>query len=392
MTADPAGPDPAPRGAATVSVVLPCLNEEHSVGACVAEAFGALASSGYRGEVIVVDNNSTDGSAAVARRAGARVVAQPIPGYGAALRAGFAAAGGDVIVMADSDGTYPLSRLSELVDGVVIDGIDLMIGARLASANAHSMPFLHRYVGTPALTRLVGLAGADTTLTDSQSGFRSFRKASIDSLDLSSTGMELASEMLIRAGQRGLTMAEVPLGYREREGDSKLRTWTDGARHFRLIMQLGPHVALWYPGLILMLVSAFLLTASLFYPEGLAVGEVLWQPVFAASILAVVGVCATTAGALLAAYGPGASESVRARFEWVSVARTARRLRFGALALVAVGVALDVSLFVRSVAGSPALGIQLQLATVAQVALVVGSVLLMVATLQRVLLDRVRPA
>jgi hypothetical protein len=198
--------------------------------------------------------------------------------------------------------------------------------------------------------------------------------------------------MLIRAGQRGLTMAEVPLGYRERAGDSKLRTWTDGVRHFRLIMQLGPHVALWYPGLILMLVSAFLLTASLFYPEGLAVGEVLWQPVFAASILAVVGVCATTAGALLAAYGPGASESVRARFEWVGAARTARRLRFGALALVSVGIALDVSLFVRSVAGSPALGIQLQLATVAQVALVVGSVLLMVATLQRVLLDRVRPA
>ena len=388
----PASPDLAPSGPATVSVVLPCLNEESSVGSCVAEAFGALASSGYRGEVIVVDNNSTDGSAAVARRAGARVVTQPVPGYGAALRAGFAGARGEVIVMADCDGTYPLARLSELVDGVVIGGIDLMIGARLASANTHSMPFLHRYVGTPALTRLVGLAGADTTLTDSQSGFRSFRKATIDSLDLSSTGMELASEMLIRAGQRGLTMAEVPLGYRERAGDSKLRTWTDGVRHFRLIMQLGPHVALWYPGLILMLVSAFLLTASLFYPEGLAVGEVLWQPVFAASILAVVGVCATTAGALLAAYGPGASESVRARFEWVGAARTARRLRFGALASVGVGIALDVSLFVRSVAGSPALGIQLQLATVAQVALVVGSVLLMVATLQRVLLDRVRPA
>ena len=281
---------------------------------------------------------------------------------------------------------HPLSRLADLVDGVVLQGIDLMIARALESVSARSMPFLHRYVGTPALTRLVGLAGADSDLTDSQSGFRAFRKATIDSLCLSSTGMELASEMLIRAGQRGLTMAEIPLGYRPASGDSKLRTWSDGARHFRLIMRLGPHVALWYPGLLLMLVSASLLIASLFYPGGLAVGDVLWQPVFAASILAVVGVCATTVGALLAGFGPGTSENVRARFGWVGLAQTARRLRRAALALVAVGVAIDCSLLAKSVAGWPVLNVRLQLATVAQVAVVVGSVLLMVATLHGVLL------
>ena len=392
MTADPASSDLVLFGSASVSVVLPCLNERESVAACVTEALAALVVAGYQGEVIVVDNNSTDGSAAAATRAGARVVAERQPGYGAALRAGFAAARGDVIVMADCDGTYPLSRLADLVDGVVLQGIDLMIGARLESVSARSMPFLHRYVGTPALTRLVGLAGADSDLTDSQSGFHAFRKATIDSLCLSSTGMELASEMLIRAGQRGLTMAEIPLGYRPRSGDSKLRTWSDGARHFRLIMRLGPHVALWYPGLLLMLVSASLLIASLFYPGGLAVGDVLWQPVFAASILAVVGVCATTVGALLAGFGPGTSENVRARFGWVGLAQTARRLRRAALALVAVGVAIDCSLLAKSVAGWPVLNVQLQLATVAQVAVVVGSVLLMVATLHGVLLERVRPA
>jgi hypothetical protein len=386
MAVNPVVLEVEPASPLAVTVVLPCLNEEASVGACVAEARAALEAAGYVGEVVVVDNNSTDASATVARRAGARVVPEPVAGYGAALRRGFSAARGDIIVMADADGTYPLSRLAELVEPVASDRVDFMVGARLEAATPQSMPLLHRYVGTPTLTTLVRLAGGQTRLTDSQSGFRAFRRERVEALGLSSTGMELASEMLIRAGQHGFTIGETALGYRERTGDSKLRTWSDGVRHFRLIMRLGPHLALWYPGLALMASSALLLVVSLFYPDGLAVGDVLWQPVFAASIFAVVGTCAATVGCLVGAFGPDTSASVRERFRWVRTDLTRRRLRAAASALVVLGVAIDLLLLVRWLADADPLTIQLQLATVAQVTLVVGTVLLMVAALHRLVL------
>ena len=364
-----------------VTVVLPCLNEATSVGACVEEALAAIEAAGYHGEVVVVDNNSTDDSAAAAVAAGATVVREPVQGYGAALRAGFAAARGDIIVMADCDGTYSLSRLSELVDPVTLHQADLVIGARLDGATSASMPFLHRYLGTPTLTALVRLAGAQTGLTDSQSGFRAFRRGDLDRLALNSTGMELASEMLIRAGQCDLLIEEVALGYGQRAGESKLRTWSDGMRHLRLIMRMGPHVALWYPGLALLTVSVLLLLASVFFPDGLAIGEVLWQPVFAASILAVVGVCAATAGGLLGAFGPDASPQVRQKFAWVRDHRTPRRLNRGALGAITLGIAVDTALFVRWAEHQESLGAQLQIATVAQVAVVVGTIVLMVGVL-----------
>jgi hypothetical protein len=283
--------------------------------------------------------------------------------------------------MADCDGTYPLSRLSELVDPVALHQADLVIGARLDGATSASMPFLHRYLGTPTLTALVRLAGAQTGLTDSQSGFRAFRRGDLDRLALNSTGMELASEMLIRAGQCDLLIEEVALGYGQRAGESKLRTWSDGMRHLRLIMRMGPHVALWYPGLALLTVSVLLLLASVFFPDGLAIGEVLWQPVFAASILAVVGVCAATAGGLLGAFGPDASPQVRQKFAWVRDHRTPRRLNRGALGAITLGIAVDTALFVRWAEHQESLGAQLQIATVAQVAVVVGTIVLMVGVL-----------
>jgi glycosyltransferase involved in cell wall biosynthesis len=391
MTAQPAQLDVPGSERATVTVVLPCLNEAGSVGSCVRESLDAIERAGYGGEVVVVDNNSTDDSSTRARAAGARVIAEAMPGYGAALRAGFIAAHGDVIVMADADGTYPLSRLAELVEPVMRGHADLAIGARLDSADRRTMPFLHRYVGTPALTTLAQLAGAQHGLTDSQSGFRAFRRRDTQELALHSTGMELASEMIIRAGQCGLTIKEIPLGYRERTGESKLRTWADGLRHLRLIMTLGPHVALWYPGLTLLAVSIALLVASLFFPNGLVVGDVLWQPVFAASILSVVGLCAATAGALLAAFDSSTSPHVSTRFRWVHDRRTPRVLKSSALMIVLGGLAIDGLLFVRWAVDAPVLRAQLQIATAAQVAVVSGSMLLMVAALLSLVLGRVLP-
>src|SRR5829696_7772804 len=140
--------------ARSVSLVLPCLNEVESVGMCVKEALDAMSASGIDGEVIVVDNGSTDGSPEAAARAGARVIHEEIKGYGAALRAGFATSANDILIMADADFTYDLMRIPDLIAPVVAGEQDLVLASRLTGTNRETMPFLHRYVGTPALTFL----------------------------------------------------------------------------------------------------------------------------------------------------------------------------------------------------------------------------------------------
>ncbi len=282
-----------------VTVVLPCLNEESSVGECIDEAVGALAEAGLAGEILVVDNNSTDASVDVARAHGARVIHEHRPGYGSALRAGIDAARGDIVVMADADLTYDLTKLARLV-GPVVDGrADIVLGERLSEAPRSTMPFLHRHVGTPALTMLVRRASHGLTVTDSQSGYRAFRRDAIRSLGLRSTGMEYASEMLIRAGRAGLRVTETSTGYRERVGESKLNTFSDGWRHVRQILLLAPHLMLVAPGVLLMAIGVALQVVGLVVPSGLAVGSLRWQPSFISGIALVVGAQALIGGFVL---------------------------------------------------------------------------------------------
>jgi hypothetical protein len=221
-----------------VSVVLPCLDEAGSVGRCVTEARAVLTAAGIHGEVIVVDNGSTDGSAAVAAGAGARVVTERRPGYGRALRAGFAAARAGVVVMADADSTYDLARIPALAEPVLAGRADLVLGNRLGPGARAAMPALHRLVGTPTLSFLIGRVCGGPVVADSQSGFRAFDRRRVDALGLRAAGMELASEMLIRAARAGLRIEEVDVGYRPRIGESKLSTFSDGLRHLRLIVRL----------------------------------------------------------------------------------------------------------------------------------------------------------
>jgi glycosyltransferase involved in cell wall biosynthesis len=192
---------PLDRSSQTVAVVLPCLNERDAVGLCVRQARDALAAGGLDGEVIVVDNRSTDGSAEVAAAAGARVITEPCRGYGRALRTGFERTDADVVVMADADGTYDLSKLPLLVRPVLDGDADMALATRLDGATRESMPLLHRYLGTPVIAFLTSRACGRKVTGDSQTGYRAFRRDRMLGLGLRSDGMELASEMLIKAAR-----------------------------------------------------------------------------------------------------------------------------------------------------------------------------------------------
>ena len=219
-----------------ISVVLPCLNEEASVVACVDSVREVLDLIGKPYEVIVVDNGSTDRSAVLAGAAGARVIHESVPGYGSACRAGLDAAHGRYLVLGDADGTYDFSEIPGLV--ARLGGqVDMVLGNRLeGEMEPGAMPWLHRRLGTPLLTGGVNvLFGSE--VGDVNCGIRAITRSAYSKLDIRSTGMEFASEMVVRMVQGGFTLDETPVAYRRRTGgEAKLRTWRDGWRHLRLVV------------------------------------------------------------------------------------------------------------------------------------------------------------
>jgi glycosyltransferase involved in cell wall biosynthesis len=231
-----------------VSVVMPCLNEERTLTACITKAQAALLKLGVSGEVVVADNGSTDRSVEIAEALGARVVHQPDRGYGSAYQAGLAAARGRFIIIADSDNTYDFGELPRFVEVLQEGRCDLVIGSRLrGSIQPGAMPFLHRYVGTPILTALINVMFG-IRISDSQSGMRGLTREAYGRLNLRTTGMEFASEMIVRAAQLHLRIADIPISYYPREGDSKLRTLQDGWRHLRFLLLHSPTFLFLVPG------------------------------------------------------------------------------------------------------------------------------------------------
>jgi hypothetical protein len=244
---------PAPSESVELSVVIPCLNEAESIALVVEKARGTMEREGIAGEVVVADNGSEDGSRELAQRAGARVVTEPRRGYGSAYLAGFAAARGTYILMGDADDTYDFEQIGRFVEPLR-DGADMVIGNRMAGLQPGSMPWHHRYIGNPLLTGLLNLFFR-TGVSDAHCGMRAFRRDLLPALDLRTTGMEFASEHVIRSSKLGLDIREVEIEYRPRKGESKLSSFADGWRHLRFLLVHSPTWLFLIPGAALVVLG-----------------------------------------------------------------------------------------------------------------------------------------
>ncbi len=265
-----------------LTILMPCLNEAATVGRCVAKARGFLERAGIEGEVLIADNGSDDGSRELAQHAGARVVEVGARGYGAARAGGIAAARGRYIIIGDADDSYDFARLEGFV-AKLREGYPLVMGNRFRGGiRSGAMPLLHRYLGNPVLS-FVGRLLFHNRIGDFHCGLRGFDREAVRSLQLRTTGMEFASELVVKASLAGWRIAEVPttLSPDGRGRPPHLRTWRDGWRHLRFLLLLSPRWLFLYPGLALLaaglvLTSALYLTPLHFLGAGLDIHSMLY--------------------------------------------------------------------------------------------------------------------
>jgi glycosyltransferase involved in cell wall biosynthesis len=244
-------------GRTELSILMPCLNEAETLATCITKAQKALDELDVAGEIIIADNGSTDGSPEIAASLGARVIHVAQKGYGSALLGGIKAARGKYIIMGDADDSYDFTKLGPFLENLRA-GYDLVMGNRFKGGIApQAMPLLHRYLGNPVLTR-IGRLFFNSPCGDFHCGLRGFSKAAIQRLDLRTTGMEFASETVVKASLHGLRITEVPttLSIDGRSRAPHLRSWRDGWRHLRFLLLYSPRWLFLYPGLFLMLVGA----------------------------------------------------------------------------------------------------------------------------------------
>jgi len=247
---------------------MPCLNEAETLAACIQKAQSAIENDGLSAEIIVADNGSTDGSQAIAKELGARLVPVERKGYGSALIGGIQAARGEFVIMGDADDSYDFTAIAPLI-ARLRDGCDLVVGNRfLGGIEPGAMPWSHRWIGNPVLT-FISRVFFHTPVGDAHCGLRGFRKDAFERMKLRATGMEFASEMVIKASLKGMRIAEVRVSLRP-DGRSRpphLRTWRDGWRHLRFMLLFSPRWLFLYPGLALfgvgVVLSALLLAGPL---------------------------------------------------------------------------------------------------------------------------------
>jgi len=321
-------PPPAPESeldGPLVSVVIPCLNEAENIEACVAAALAAIAEMGVVGEVVVADNDSEDDSARLAEAAGARVVIERRRGYGSAYLAGFAASKGRYIVMADADLTYDFNEIPRFVSALE-DGAEMVIGDRMDNIQPGAMPWLHQYIGNPLLTGFLNLLFR-TGISDAHCGMRALRRDVLPRLDLRTTGMEFASEMVIRASKENLRIAEFPIEYHPRGGESKLSSFRDGWRHLRFLLVHSPNHLFILPGAVLAGVGTFIV---LLVESGLGLFGRSWgvHALIGGSLLMIVGTQVLALGLCAHAYG---TYFMGDRDPWFDSMRARFRLEHGLL-------------------------------------------------------------
>jgi glycosyltransferase involved in cell wall biosynthesis len=325
QTRPPVLVDAEDRSVPLVSVVIPCLNEAENIEECVTAAREALHRMQVPGEVVVADNDSEDDSARLAERAGARVVVEPRRGYGSAYLAGFAASRGRYIVMADADLTYDFSEIPRFVEALQ-QGAEMVIGDRMDNIQPGAMPWLHRYVGNPILTGLLNLFFR-TGVNDAHCGMRALRSDVLARLDLRTTGMEFASEMVIRASKEKLRIAEFPIEYHPRGGESKLSSFRDGWRHLRFLLVHSPNALFIVPGTVLAGVGTLIVV---FVGTGLDFFGRAWglHALIGGALLMIVGTQVLALGLCAHAYG---TYFMGERDPWFDRMRARFRLEHGLL-------------------------------------------------------------
>jgi glycosyltransferase involved in cell wall biosynthesis len=304
-----------------LTILMPCLNESRTLGACIRKAAAFLRRSGIDGEILIADNGSTDGSPQLAAELGARVVHVAERGYGAALRAGIAAARGRFIIMGDSDDSYDFERLDAFVERLRA-GDDLVMGNRFAGGVAPgAMPWHHRYVGNPVLS-FVGRLFFKSPICDFHCGLRGFRRDAVVRLGLTSSGMEFASEMVVKATLAGLRISEVPTTLRPdgRDRPPHLRSFRDGWRHLRFLLLHCPRWLFLYPGVALLVGGWFAIAALTVGP--LRIGSVVLDihTMLYAAGAAILGLqlVAFAVIAHLAAHGRALVPAVPAYVDWLA--------------------------------------------------------------------------
>lgn len=284
-----------------VSVVMPCLNEEDTIGSCVTKALEGIRQSGLPGEVIVSDNGSTDRSIEIAESLGARVIHQPKRGYGNAYLAGFNAARGKYIVMGDSDDTYDFTQIPLFVEKLR-EGNEYVLGSRFAGTILPgAMPWANRYIGNPILTGLLNfMFGLKSS--DAHSGFRAFTKDAYRRMRLRTTGMEFASELVINAARARLKVAEVPIIYYPRGGESKLHRVRDAWRHVRFMLLYSPDHLFLVPGTLLLILGLLSMALLAGGPRVVSGHLFDYHFLFVSSLLTIVGLQVLLTGFYAKAY------------------------------------------------------------------------------------------
>ncbi|QLJ52184.1 MAG: dolichol-p-glucose synthetase, (glycosyltransferase) [Candidatus Fermentimicrarchaeum limneticum] len=276
------------RNKVEVSVIIPAKNEEATIADCISKIAEIFRRESIKGEIIVADS-STDKTPEIARRMGAKVVKSPSEGYGSAYMTGFEAAKGEYIIMGDADDTYDFHEIPRFIKLLRENKADLVLGSRVkGSILPDSMPWLHRYVGNPLLSfTLNTFFGAN--ISDAHTGFRAIRRDAFEKLDLHTTGMEFASEMIVKSVRKKLRIVEVPITYYPRKARSKLSSFSDGWRHLRFMLLYSPNYLFIIPGSIMFLLGMILMFALLKGPVTILDFKLDLHPMVLASLAAIVG-------------------------------------------------------------------------------------------------------